>query len=392
MLRACVQALSCCSGDRHSLEALFNDTPTHSEASPCNDLGNSKLRDVVTLAEDLLPGRQMSAWQRSWCTAETVQIYLRGRQGDVHAAAKILADALEWRGRNQDILSGSRMPQWQSDLRVLTRAESGHPILYICFRHVVAGNIAETLAHTALALEAGVLSLRGGAQEFDIIVDCHGFGPQHLDPRPLLPFMAMIKQPYRDRMRSAILVGAPMAFNFLYKVASRFANEKTRRKAKFMSVEEAVTHFRCIAGRDAARVVEGIMASNRQGMDCQPGEVKGRHLPSELDDIASPFRRSSAQDTLPPPMRTSGGWDVMQSSKVRDGIHRRGSVHQLEDFEGRKLPGKVAHVAGLDYGSSSWGLPRISACSRQVPERHSAPAEVGTSRWGCCRRRSHRRV
>mmetsp|Transcript_49817 Transcript_49817/g.125489 ORF Transcript_49817/g.125489 Transcript_49817/m.125489 type:complete len:389 (+) Transcript_49817:62-1228(+) len=385
MLQFCVQAISCCSGDRHSLVPLNDDTPTNSEASICSDSESLKCREVVALAEDLLPGRQMSAWQRSWCTAETVQIYLRGRQGDVHAAAKILAEALEWRGRNQDILSGSRMPQWQSDLRVLTCAESGQPILYICFRHVVAGNIAETLAHTALALEAGVLSLRGGAQEFDIIVDCHGFGPQHLDPRPLLPFMAMIKQPYRDRMRSAILVGAPMAFNFLYKVASRFANEKTRRKAKFMSVEEAVTHFRCIAGRDAARVVEGIMASNRQGMDCQPGEVKGRHLPSELDDAASPSHRSMAQDILPTPM-------PMRSPTVGGEIHHRGFVHQLEDLKSSKLPGKVAHASGSDHGSASQGLPRISAHSRQALEMRSASEGVVAPRWSCCRRRGDRRA
>mmetsp|Transcript_49816 Transcript_49816/g.125485 ORF Transcript_49816/g.125485 Transcript_49816/m.125485 type:complete len:389 (+) Transcript_49816:62-1228(+) len=385
MLQFCVQAISCCSGDRHSLVPLNDDTPTNSEASICSDSESLKCREVVALAEDLLPGRQMSAWQRSWCTAETVQIYLRGRQGDVHAAAKILAEALEWRERNKDILSRSRTPEWQSDFRVLTRAENGRPILYTCFRHISAGNVEETLAHQAAVFEAGVLSLRGGVQDFDIIVDCHGFGSQHLDPRPLLPFMAMMKQPYRDRVHTVLMVGAPFAFNFVTTLVFRCISEKTRRKGKFLSVEEAVAHIRCTGGIDVARVVQDIMAFNRQGTECQPGEAHGRHLPSELDDAASPSHRSMAQDILPTPM-------PMRSPTVGGEIHHRGFVHQLEDLKSSKLPGKVAHASGSDHGSASQGLPRISAHSRQALEMRSASEGVVAPRWSCCRRRGDRRA
>lgn len=323
---------------------LTDDAPTISE--------------VVALAEDLLPGRRMSAWQRSWCTAETVSRFLRGRGGDVRAAAKILAEALAWREKHKGILSGSRTPQWQSDLRVLTRAESGHPIIYMCFVNVVGGNVAETVAHLAVALEAGVLSLRGGAQQFDVFADCHGFGPQHLDPRPLIPLMKMLKQPFRDRLRTVVVIEAPLAFSLLANVC-RQLNPTLARKTKFLSSEEAVAHVRRTGGIEAAQTVQGIIALNRQGTKGQPGETKGRQLPSELDDAANLFCNSAAREVLP---------------------------------EGGQLSGKVAHAAGLDHGSTGQGSLRISARSRRLLELHLASEEVTTSRWGCCRRRCDRRV
>lgn len=291
MFRACMESLSCCSGDRRSLcDALVDETKSPSNKASSSDKAvDPSIQAVIEHAQHLLPGHKMSEWQLSWCAPETVQLYLEGRKGDVHAAAKILAEALQWREQHKEILSGSRVPVWQSDFRIVARAESGHPIIYLCYRHHVPPNVQLVLEHGAYVLEAAVHSMRGEARQFDIVIDCHGFNHTHLDPRPLAPLMKMIQQPYRERLRTAMFVGAPSAFSFVYRVGSRLVNENTRRKAMFASLDQAVAHVHRTAGGEAAQRLKDVFELNRQGEDCQPGEIEGRKLPSELDDAAVLF-------------------------------------------------------------------------------------------------------
>mmetsp|Transcript_29903 Transcript_29903/g.75306 ORF Transcript_29903/g.75306 Transcript_29903/m.75306 type:complete len:329 (+) Transcript_29903:53-1039(+) len=322
MLKALSECTGCCSGSRCSLTEVV---PDQTEISAKTELP-PKIAAVIDEATDLLPGHRMSHFQRSWCTPSTVQVYLTGRAGDTQAAAKILAEALQWREKYKDILMGSRMPQWQSDFRVLTRARSGHPILYTCFRHILPANLQHVPEHYAAVFEAGVRSMRNGAQQFDIVVDCHGFSSHHLDPRPLFPFMATVRQPYRDRARSAIFVGAPQAFHLVFNLASKLVSEKTARKGMFKSPEDAVAHVLETAGSEAALALKEAMHINRQGCDCQPGEALGRKLPSEIDDVATLFK------------------DPIGS------------------------------------------FPRVSASAQQAVMKSTESETIATSRWGCCRR------
>mmetsp|Transcript_54227 Transcript_54227/g.136983 ORF Transcript_54227/g.136983 Transcript_54227/m.136983 type:complete len:367 (-) Transcript_54227:151-1251(-) len=304
MFRAFLESMSCCSVDQRSLcDALFErrkmpvskKTPVSKDVSPPVDIVDPKIQAVIEQVRLCLPDRKMTQWQLSWCSPEIVQVYLKGRKGDVLAASKILAEALQWREQYKDILSGSRVPVWQSDFRILARAETGHPIIYLCYRHQMFPNVQAIVEHGAYVLEAAVHSMRGDARQFDIIIDCYGFNHTHLDPRPIVPLMKMIQQPYRDRLRTAIFVGAPSAFNLLYRVGSRLVNENTRRKAMFASPEEAVAHVAKTGGGEAARTLKGVLSLNREGMDCQPGEIEGRKMPSEVDDAVSLFQDARRQ-------------------------------------------------------------------------------------------------
>merc|ERR1712125_157296 len=97
----------------------------------------------------------MTDWQRSWCTPENIELYLRGRKGDVLAAAGIVAQTLQWREEHQEVMSGARVPRWQSDFRVLARCDSGHPLVYLCFRHhLPTSNVRAIVEHGACVLEA----------------------------------------------------------------------------------------------------------------------------------------------------------------------------------------------------------------------------------------------
>ncbi|CAK0855861.1 unnamed protein product, partial [Prorocentrum cordatum] len=93
--------------------------------------GLFSLEDVIAAKEAarrLLPTCRLSEWQECWCTQEVVSVYLRGRQGDPKRAGQVLARALLWRQRYEDVLSGARVPRPVGDMRVIARSDSGHPI------------------------------------------------------------------------------------------------------------------------------------------------------------------------------------------------------------------------------------------------------------------------
>eukprot|EP00449_Zooxanthella_nutricula_P006440 CAMPEP_0198512886 /NCGR_PEP_ID=MMETSP1462-20131121/15726_1 /TAXON_ID=1333877 /ORGANISM="Brandtodinium nutriculum, Strain RCC3387" /LENGTH=82 /DNA_ID=CAMNT_0044242299 /DNA_START=45 /DNA_END=290 /DNA_ORIENTATION=+ len=82
-------------------------------------------------------------------------------------------------------------------------------MVYLCYRHhVPPSNIQAIVEHGAVVLEHAVRALRHGAEQFDVLVDCYGFNATHLDCRSLVGILRMIQQPFRDRLRTAIFIGA----------------------------------------------------------------------------------------------------------------------------------------------------------------------------------------
>lgn len=302
---------ACCSGEERPQRTLsreglsFRSKPrtwnvsTHLSAD--EDVVDQDVAAVLEATRALLPNQHMSAWQRDWCTPETVRIYLRGRDGNVAKAAEILAQALKWREENKEILSGARVPEWQSDFRVLTRGTDGIPLIYMCYQHQVTPNVKKICEHGAVVLEAAVRSLPKGVEQFDVFIDIFGFSARHLDARALFGLMKMIQQPYRDRLRTGYLIDAPRAFSSVYALGSKLVNEKTRKKGVFVTPEEAVAHVLATGGAVASEKLQEAIQWNRKNVGCNPGAVFGRRLPSELPDtpaLSTPFHAKAQKDVV----------------------------------------------------------------------------------------------
>lgn len=246
----------------------------------CDD---AKIAETFRLAEGLLPGRRMTAWQRSWCTRAEVGRFLRGRRGDPAAAAAILAQALRWREDNKEVLSGARQPRWCLDLRVLTCGSMGYPIAYNSFRSDLldpSKTIKETIEHATAVMEAMHLEAkRNGVAQGDAVWDCHAFSlASWWNPAPLRALIKMAMQPYRDCLRTALIVDAPASFEAVWRVASSLLDEKTRSKMRFVSQEEAVRLIAATHGAKAAQKLDKVMQMNRQPEGC-----KDRKWPSEVE-------------------------------------------------------------------------------------------------------------
>merc|ERR1719168_206261 len=105
---------------------------------------------------------------------------------------------------------------------------------------------------------------RRGVTGADCVMDCHGYRmAENLNPAPMLALMRMANQPYRDGLRTAIIVDAPQSFQLLWRAAKPLLSEKTKQKIRFVSREEAVKLLVALSGPEAAEVVDGVMRLNR---------------------------------------------------------------------------------------------------------------------------------
>mmetsp|Transcript_114816 Transcript_114816/g.357626 ORF Transcript_114816/g.357626 Transcript_114816/m.357626 type:complete len:342 (+) Transcript_114816:96-1121(+) len=243
------------------------------------DEEDPRLAKTIELAELLLPHKEMTQWQRAWCTTANVSRFLRGRRGDPLEAAKILAQALLWRQEFEEVLSGHRVPRWQGDLRVIARGEKGHTIAYGCFRHMPSTkNSKDAVDHMAAMLEAWHSNLCHGATQGDIVLDCVGFRLlDNLQPAILLALVRAIQQPFRDCLRTAVVVEAPRSFEVVWRHAAPLLRKATKDKIQFRSLEAAVELVSAAHGGQAAKKLERVMRLNRTAEGC-----KLLKLPSEI--------------------------------------------------------------------------------------------------------------
>mmetsp|Transcript_53330 Transcript_53330/g.173416 ORF Transcript_53330/g.173416 Transcript_53330/m.173416 type:complete len:259 (-) Transcript_53330:332-1108(-) len=123
-------------------------------------------------------------------------------------------------------------------------------------------------------------SWRPGATGADNIMDCHGYRvADNLNPAPMLALMKMAAQPYRDGLRTAMIVDAPRSFSLLWRVAAPLLSEKTRNKIRFVSKAEAVELIASQSGEKTSAIVDRVMSLNREAEGC-----RGSSFPSELRD------------------------------------------------------------------------------------------------------------
>ncbi|CAE8606351.1 unnamed protein product, partial [Polarella glacialis] len=235
---------------------------------------------VVEAARRLLPAKAMTPWQEKWCTPKVVDIYLKGRKGDVAKAGEILARALRWRQENRDIISGERVPNWQGDMRVLTRSKEGHPVVYMCAKNQPRfPSSTDLIDHSAAVLEAAVRAMPEEITTIIAVADFHGFRlMSNLNPRPVVALAGMLKQPYRDRLQIGIVVDAPASFATVWALFSKMMGDSTANKIKFYDKDTALEYLKVLVGTSATDAIARVMAVNR--VDGREAAIR---LPSELD-------------------------------------------------------------------------------------------------------------
>lgn len=214
-------------------------------------------------------------WLKKWCTAEVLAAFAKASSQDT--AVKSLAIALNWRQKHRAVLTGAKAPCWQGDMRVVARAGSGHPVIFMSMAHQPpASNSASIIEHMAAVLEAACQHMNHGAWGFDVVCDCRGFQlSKNLDPRPAIAAMEMLKHAYRGRLRRALVVSAPYAFNGLWHVVKGLLPKPTQEKILFVAVKEAKLEIEKSYGCAAQKVLNLLN---------HPQDKSSWKFPSELVD------------------------------------------------------------------------------------------------------------
>jgi len=302
-----------------------------------------QLAEVFAAACKRLPGNaELLPLQAEWCTPERVAVYLRARNGDIKRAAETLAQALQFRRDKEDVLTGKREPRWVGDLRVLTRSEDGHPLIYSCFTEQVPRSTPSDYEdHVAAVFESALRASRHGAESADVIIDCQGFRlSNNLDPRPAVGAVHVMRHPFRDCLRTGIIVDAPPAFSIMWRALLPVMSEEITKRVVFLSREEAEVYLAQRVGASAAADVSKVMERNRAvaSRASNVGKTGLLRLPCELGDFLS---RSVDSDRA---ARDS------QKNGQEKGIHAEPRKLDLEDAD-------VAEEAPGDGQLFASGIP-----------------------------------
>ncbi|CAE7414108.1 unnamed protein product [Symbiodinium natans] len=128
---------------------------------------SAKLKTRLLQEAEQLIDEGLDEWLRSWCTDEVLCTFLGASSKE--SAVASLATALKWRRRYKDILTGSRAPCWQGDMRVVARGAAGHPVIFMSMQHQPPkSSSVDTSEHMAAVLEAAVSAAHAGAWGFDV--------------------------------------------------------------------------------------------------------------------------------------------------------------------------------------------------------------------------------
>lgn len=241
-----------------------------------------KIGELIKMARKTLGIAVFSPMQAEWCRPERVQNYIDARPEELERSSEIFCQALKWRGEHEALLSGEANPAWSNDLRVLTRGQDGTPVMYMCFGEQVAKASASTEQHVALVLEKGMSLVRPGSRRLDCVIDCHGFRTlENLDPRPLVASILVMRHPYRNCLRSAIIVDAPSSFSVLWRALQRFVSPEVRQRVHFMNKIEAEALINSRMGSRAGHKILEVMERNRS----HPSRAfaASYKIPSEID-------------------------------------------------------------------------------------------------------------
>eukprot|EP00438_Fugacium_kawagutii_P000244 Skav212289 [mRNA] locus=scaffold732:454337:454987:- [translate_table: standard] len=216
----------------------------------------------------------MDEWLEKWCSKEVLIAFEKASSKET--AVKSLATALNWRQKHRAVLTGVKKPHWQGDMRVVARTQFGHPVIFMSMTHQPpAANSASIIEHMAAVLEAACKEMKNGTRGFDVVCDCRGFQlSKNLDPRPAVAAMEMLKHAYRGCLHRAFVVGAPSAFNGLWRILKGLLPKTTQEKVFFVSVKEARSEIEKCGS--TAQVVVNLLD--------QPHDVSSCRFPSELAD------------------------------------------------------------------------------------------------------------
>eukprot|EP00928_Gymnodinium_smaydae_P030108 TRINITY_DN22468_c0_g1_i1.p1 TRINITY_DN22468_c0_g1~~TRINITY_DN22468_c0_g1_i1.p1 ORF type:complete len:491 (-),score=57.69 TRINITY_DN22468_c0_g1_i1:101-1528(-) len=257
--------------------------------------------------------------------AATMLRFVRARRGDIHAASRMYVKAMHWRestGLEAPLRAGLTIPgPFSAELELHRRIDpywppcgllgqdfDGDPVYW---NRVGNSQVRELLrlptefflrhesyTSTLLMLAMEELARQQGRQlaQLTVVVDLADLGLQHTHPawaRLMQRCVRVAEDYYPELVKRIILVRAPGIFPAIFRTASRFFDEGTKKKINIVGARNT---FETLAEiMDKRWIPEALGGTNSMELDswCAPCIPRGGAPPEDvIDDIIAHFEKA----------------------------------------------------------------------------------------------------
>jgi len=195
---------------------------------------NAKQRELFDAIHEEFS--DLTAQEINWLTPAILDTYVNARS-TLKEQTSILKEAMQWRIQNRDLLADLICPRCSvnplsHDARCFGVDPEGDLVFMNCFALPRDFNPSGIAQHMACVFER---SLRAYplAKKWTWIIHMHGFGLKNLDPRTSIKLLHLLQVAYRDRLKRAIVLDAPVMFGRSWSVIQPFIKEKTAKSIHF---------------------------------------------------------------------------------------------------------------------------------------------------------------
>ena len=173
-----------------------------------DDLASALLATVVPQFES-----ELGPEERRWLTRETAQVYVERCRGKPQSKLeKMFSAAVSWRIERRELLSSRDSPHvlrgdlQSHDARIFGQDGDGDCVIMNCFALSRDYSPRGVSDHLACLFERAIGEFPKEAQgkgrlRWTWVIDVHGFGLQHTDPRVSLEMVTLLECAYVDRLK-----------------------------------------------------------------------------------------------------------------------------------------------------------------------------------------------
>lgn len=281
---------------------------------------------------------------------ETYLRYLRAREFDVEAAAKMLAESLDWRA---EYLPGNRTcaycvgaPGYHS-WRQIGFDRQGRAVTYSCIAQgKTSGLIADDcIQHASFLVENCVASMRTtGATDYVWILDMTGITMGSCNPKLAYATQKLFSGCYPERLGYAIIINHPWIFNATWVALKSFMDKKTCSKI-FFATDNMESVFNEKFPPDLASwLLEEIRLNKKidakqlgfwKSSPVEPGSHDPRGCPAYVQSIVNPF------------LETCKALELKGRKVTHSGMVQGSLENDVEDPAGKERMAPVNNSPGL---------------------------------------------
>jgi len=235
-----------------------------------DDLASALLATVVPQFES-----ELGPEERRWLTRETAQVYVERCRGKPQSKLeKMFSAAVSWRIERRELLSSRDSPHvlrgdlQSHDARIFGQDGDGDCVIMNCFALSRDYSPRGVSDHLACLFERAIGEFPKEAQgkgrlRWTWVIDVHGFGLQHTDPRVSLEMVTLLECAYVDRLKRLLIVDAPSIFFSLWRVVRPLLREETVKKVEFVSWDAAAGRYTELFGDELGERIRAEGIENR---------------------------------------------------------------------------------------------------------------------------------